>query len=133
MGQAEHLCVIDLQGLHCASCVRKVEQALTAQAGVKHVRVNFATETATVRYEGSLQAETLLNTVRSLGYGAELSESPQDRAIQREQTKQAELHRLRTQVLLAWASALPLLLLAMGPDLGLGSASRYLQALFATV
>src|SRR5690554_2538638 len=38
----------NLTGMHCASCVGKVEKALMAEMGVISARVNLATETATV-------------------------------------------------------------------------------------
>jgi P-type Cu+ transporter len=39
-----------LEGMHCASCVRRVEQALAAVPGVVEARVNLAAETASVSF-----------------------------------------------------------------------------------
>ncbi len=41
---------LPVEGMTCASCVRRVEKALEAVSGVETVSVNLATETATVRY-----------------------------------------------------------------------------------
>ena len=44
-------CAIDIRGMTCASCVRRVERALGALAGVAEATVNLVTERATVRFE----------------------------------------------------------------------------------
>ena len=58
-----------LRGLHCASCVAKIEGALSRTPGVISASVNLATSTAQVRYlpaVGSLDA--LSEAVASVGY-----------------------------------------------------------------
>jgi len=42
--------VFPIQGMTCASCVNKVEKALSSLKGVVHANVNFATERASVEY-----------------------------------------------------------------------------------
>ena len=42
---------LDIGGMTCASCVRRVEKALTRVDGVVAASVNLATETATVSYD----------------------------------------------------------------------------------
>ena len=61
--------VIDIHGMTCASCVRRVEHALDAIEGVDAAAVNLATRTATVRTSRT-DLEPLLSAVRSAGYGA---------------------------------------------------------------
>ena len=41
-----------VEGMTCASCVRRVERALSSVAGVKAARVNLATESAEVDLAG---------------------------------------------------------------------------------
>jgi Cu+-exporting ATPase len=41
---------LPIDGMTCASCVRRVEKALQSVPGVESVDVNLATERATVRY-----------------------------------------------------------------------------------
>ena len=61
--------VLDIMGMTCATCVRRVEQALNESKGVIGATVNFATEKATVEYDpaltdiGELSAE-----IKELGY-----------------------------------------------------------------
>ena len=42
--------VLPIQGMTCASCVNKVEKALSSLKGVVQAGVNFATERASVEY-----------------------------------------------------------------------------------
>ena len=43
---------IGIGGMTCASCVRRVERALSAVPGVLQASVNLATEKATIRFTG---------------------------------------------------------------------------------
>ncbi len=74
--------VLDIEGMTCASCVSKVEQALRSVDGVDEAAVNLATRTATVR-SGIGELDPLVTAVESAGYGArphdEVSD-PQDEA-----------------------------------------------------
>lgn len=51
---------IDITGMKCAGCVRVVEQELQQCAGVQRATVNLATEVATVQYEPTQVAPTVL-------------------------------------------------------------------------
>lgn len=60
-----------LEGLRCAGCVRRVEQALAAEAGVAEASVNFTTQRAFVRFDPSrTDSDALAARVAALGYGA---------------------------------------------------------------
>ena len=52
-------------GIHCASCVVKIEKALRGVPGVTKASVNFATETASV--EGDVPTETRAAAVAKVG------------------------------------------------------------------
>src|SRR5689334_10494791 len=57
-------------GMTCASCVRRVEKALTKVAGVMEANVNLATEKATVTYDPSQATlEQIQAAVEKAGYG----------------------------------------------------------------
>ena len=53
--------VIPIQGMHCASCVRRIEEALTALPGVIRASVNLATAQAMIAY---LPGATTLTDLR---------------------------------------------------------------------
>ena len=44
-------CTLDIGGMTCASCVRRVEKVLTKLDGVELAEVNLATEAASVVYD----------------------------------------------------------------------------------
>ncbi|MCI0483888.1 MAG: heavy metal translocating P-type ATPase [candidate division NC10 bacterium] len=61
--------VIPIQGMHCASCVRRIEEALTALPGVIRANVNLATAEATIAYlPGSTALTDLRRTIQHSGY-----------------------------------------------------------------
>jgi P-type Cu+ transporter len=67
---------IPVTGMTCASCVRRVERALSKQEGVAEASVNFAAEKASVSYEpAATSPEELVGVIREAGYGADVRET----------------------------------------------------------
>src|SRR5690625_2427935 len=52
----------------CASCVGRVEKALSKVDGVDSVAVNLATERADIKASGTVDRRTLVNTIEAAGY-----------------------------------------------------------------
>jgi heavy metal translocating P-type ATPase len=63
--------VLDIEGMTCASCVRRIERALNQQPEVSEARVNLMARTAVVRCAPADPAP-LIRAVREAGYGARL-------------------------------------------------------------
>jgi len=63
---------LDIAGMTCASCVRRVEKALGKVDGVAEASVNFATNRATVRHGHGVSGEALVAAVKASGYEAHL-------------------------------------------------------------
>ena len=62
-----------LEGMHCASCVVRNEEALKKVSGVQDASVNFALKQATVTYDEQVAApEAFAKAVESIGYKAVL-------------------------------------------------------------
>ncbi len=62
---------LSIQGMTCATCVRRVEDGLRQTPGVMTATVNFATEKAQVAYDKNvIDAHALVDKVRDLGYEA---------------------------------------------------------------
>ncbi|MFZ5864885.1 MAG: heavy metal translocating P-type ATPase [Thermodesulfobacteriota bacterium] len=60
-----------IQGMSCASCVRRVEKGLADLKGVTSASVNLATEKATVEYDPeTITPDTLYRRVEEIGYHA---------------------------------------------------------------
>jgi len=60
-----------IEGMTCASCVLRVERALKSLPGIEEVRVNLATEEASVMAASEVQAVALVDAVRQAGYDVE--------------------------------------------------------------
>ena len=64
---------LDLQGMHCASCVSRIERSLKKVAGVVDAGVNLATNRARVVFDPALASPAaLIAAVEKAGYGAAL-------------------------------------------------------------
>ncbi len=60
---------IEVEGMTCASCVRRVERSLAKVSGVADVAVNLATERATVSFDGATASrDDLTAAVEKAGY-----------------------------------------------------------------
>ena len=69
-GQAETV-TLRLAGMTCANCAATIEKGLARQAGVIAAQVNFAAESASVRYDPAQTGpESLVARVNDLGYRA---------------------------------------------------------------
>src|SRR5215204_4610294 len=59
-------------GMTCASCVNRVEKAISKVAGVDRAVVNLATERATVSYDpAATNVSEIAHAVERAGYGVE--------------------------------------------------------------
>lgn len=62
-------------GMSCASCVSRIEKALSEMAGVSEARVNLATEKASIMFDSSrLHPKEIVNKIEDLGYKVDLVE-----------------------------------------------------------
>jgi P-type Cu+ transporter len=57
-----------IEGMTCASCVRRVEKAIAGVPGVESASVNLATERADVRLAEPASPEAVVEAIRSAGY-----------------------------------------------------------------
>lgn len=64
---------ISITGMTCVSCAHSIESALNALPGVS-AEVSYAKALATIISSGEVGAERLLETIRSRGYGATLTQ-----------------------------------------------------------
>jgi Cu+-exporting ATPase len=104
-------------GMHCASCVVRVEGALKGVPGVKDARVNLATERASVVVDPTkVVEEQLAGAVAAAGYGArraELESGAGAEALRRERAEQVAYWRRR--LIVGVLLTLPLVVLGYAP------------------
>lgn len=67
---------LQIDGMTCAACVRRVERALVRTDGVTEASVNLATERAAVQFDPVVVApQALIATVEKRGYGVRIAEA----------------------------------------------------------
>ena len=104
---------LDITGMTCASCVRRVERALAKVPGVETASVNLAAETARVTFGAPVPVESLIAAVEKAGYEAATSVPDADRSGERE----AHARKTLIQLLVFGALAVPTIVLAMAMDI----------------
>jgi copper chaperone CopZ len=66
---ATHQVTITVLGMHCSSCVKRVERALSAVKGVKTVKVDLAANQATIEVDPErINTGHLGDAVRKIGF-----------------------------------------------------------------
>lgn len=103
-----------INGMSCASCVTRVQNALQSVPGVSQARVNLAERTALVM--GNAPASALVNAVEAVGYGAEAIEDDAERRERQQQSAVAAIKRFRWQAILALAVGIPVMIWGMMGD-----------------
>lgn len=111
---------LDIQGMTCASCVRRVEKALAKTPGVASANVNFATHQATVQHGGHVMPEDLVKAVDHAGYSARPVEedihahhTASEHAEHLRMESGAELAKMRANLWLSALMTAPLVVLSM--------------------
>jgi len=115
---------IDLRiaGMTCATCVNRVEAALSAVEGVVSASVNLATDKAQVEaIAGVVRASDLVAAVSDAGYEADVITGDADRQAAMQVQEQARLRKETIAAACALTLAFPLMLPMFGvpiPDWG---------------
>ncbi len=133
---------LPIQGMSCASCVKKVENALNKVDGVVQASVNFATERANVQYiPGAVSPEDFKHAVREAGYEVlEVESIKKEDLVDRERAaREAEFKKLKRKFVTGVILVAPMFVLAYWKMLGLSSlynlgreVNFYLQLLLQT-
>jgi Cu+-exporting ATPase len=107
---------VGIGGMTCASCSSAVERTLNKLEGVEKAQVNLATETATIAFDdSSLDLDGIKKAVQKIGYS--VVETVDQKT--REEEKQRDLVNLGRRLIISTILTVFLLVLAMGPMLGL--------------
>ncbi|MBX6754668.1 MAG: copper-translocating P-type ATPase [Thermorudis peleae] len=113
-----HAAIVTLaiEGMTCASCVRRVERALQRVPGVAEATVNLATEQAQVHYDPTQATiDAMLRAVEDAGYHAQVIDEPSgtEAAAETEGSNDQQLARLRRDLLLSAILTVPVAVLNM--------------------
>ena len=114
---------IDIKGMSCASCVNRIEKALTKNQGVLEASVNLATEKARVKFDDrAINVQGIIDIVGKTGYGASLSAA-----------KKADKKESKSLIIISSILTIPLVLLMFLEPFGLHfMLSPMIQFLLAT-
>ena len=113
---------VPIQGMTCASCVKRVQDSLAALDGVLSVSVNFATEKATLEYIPlQVGMREFKKAVREAGY--EVLEIGQGEDIVEKERKERETayKKLKNRLLTGVVLTVPIFLLVFWDRIGLSS------------
>lgn len=102
---------LSIEGMHCAACVARLEKAFEKTEGVLEVAVNFASETATVRYDPAvLQEAGLIDVVVRTGYKASVATAD---GAGREERQKRQIRGWRNRLVVGIVLTAPILILSM--------------------
>jgi Cu+-exporting ATPase len=110
-----------LKGMTCASCSARIEKVAGGLDGVRSMQVNLAAETGVVVFDQDrISKRTILETIKSLGFEAEVLAAADENLLAKQQRETREkLVRMERELIPAFGFALALLILSMGEMLGL--------------
>ncbi|PXW35853.1 UNVERIFIED_CONTAM: Cu+-exporting ATPase [Williamsia faeni] len=106
---------LEIGGMTCASCANRIERKLNKIDGVE-ATVNYATEKASVSYSEPVDTTDLIATVEAAGYHAWVPE-PSGGDTTDDGNSDPELHTLLHKTLVSAALSIPVIAMAMIPQL----------------
>jgi Cu+-exporting ATPase len=136
-------CDLSIAGMHCASCVGRVEAALKSAPGVRDAAVNLLTGSASVTFDpGSGSPDALVAAVEGAGYHAAVADErvfEAAAASEPDRARHAGTSGATRRFLFSLALSIPVIALGMGPHVGLlpmrwseSAWSRWIQLALAT-
>ncbi len=60
----------EITGMACASCQSNIQKAVSKMHGLRKVNVNLVSNSMTLECDDNISAQTIINKVTSIGYGA---------------------------------------------------------------
>jgi Cu+-exporting ATPase len=106
--------VFAVEGMTCASCVSRVEKALSEVEGVVGADVNLATERATVTYDPrQTDFEKMARAVDSAGYRLLVTEEGEEALDRERKRRERETRMLKIKLIYSASSAVVIMTLSM--------------------
>jgi Cu+-exporting ATPase len=99
-----------IEGASCASCVNKIEAALSRVKGVEKAEMNLAQRTVSV--DGSATTQSLIDAIRRIGYDAQSLKDKSDNDVldEKDLADQAYYRRLMRDTFIALGLGVPLMI-----------------------
>ncbi|HUR95941.1 MAG TPA: heavy metal translocating P-type ATPase [Gemmatimonadales bacterium] len=130
MSASTETCTIPVTGMTCAACSGRVQRSLEQATGVASAHVNLMTGAATVAYDpAATSPQRLVETIRSTGYGAELSRddaSAESLLDVQDEARVVETRALRRKFSVSAVVAVLAMMVGMAHPIA-GEGTRYLM------
>ncbi len=125
--------LFDVEGMHCASCLSRVERALLAVEGVSEAHANLATNQVSVIVDPQRVTPAAIQlAVAQAGYRAQPSAAPEQAAERMVERERAEVAFWRRRFVVSLALLIPLWLVHRYWPSSLAALSGWIQLLLAT-
>src|SRR3989338_4418738 len=109
--------ILNISGMHCASCASNIENALKKVSGVLNAQVNFAAEKAYIEFDPErLSVRDLIAVIVQAGYKALIPDVSLDKE---EERRNKEVRSLKIRFISAISLSSILMLVSMAPCAGI--------------
>jgi Cu+-exporting ATPase len=121
----------DIEGMECPACASKIEKSLAKLEGIESVKVDLATESATVTFSNQENDfNEIKNTVGKLGYKAyEIDSDDYEEEIEAE--RKLHLGKLRQKAIISIFLSVIIVILGMKEHIGFESVSNEIANLIS--
>lgn len=106
--------VLNISGMHCASCAILISRSLQDISGVKQANVNYANEQALIEHSDDVTEEQLIKIIKNSGYNViQKSESDDDDFVERK--RELDFKKIKRKLIISSILTLLLIIGSMFP------------------
>jgi len=112
--------ILKILGMHCASCVANIENALKKEEGIKSANVNFASEKLYLEFDSvEISIARIQKIIEKLGYQVTEETAEEEAHDHHKEAKTQEIRKLKKRLIFALIFSLPIIYMVMGEMIGL--------------
>ncbi|MBS6383368.1 MAG: copper-translocating P-type ATPase [Veillonella dispar] len=119
----------DITGMHCAACVKRVENVVSKIDGVESVKVNLLTRKGSVEYKdgSNVESQQVIDAITNIGFGAtEADETKQE-------IEKVNLKPHITRLIIAACMAVPMMINMTLHRFGIQALPVWVEFILATI
>lgn len=110
--------ILNISGMHCASCAANIERALQKENGILTVNVNLASEKAYIEFDAdAISPERIKELIAATGYAAD-DDTPHDHQDHAHPESTKEISQLKYRFIFSLLFSLPILTYALNDLFG---------------
>ncbi|OGZ32694.1 MAG: copper-translocating P-type ATPase [Candidatus Portnoybacteria bacterium RBG_13_40_8] len=112
--------ILNISGMHCASCAVNIENALKKERGIFSINVNLASEKAYLEYDPiEIDIPKVKKTIEKLGYKATEKNIEEEMHDHHKDAEEKEIKKLKNTFIFSLVLGLPIFYLVMAEMIGL--------------